>query len=138
VDDTTEKTPAAAPAQLVNVKDEDFLTLYANNVQVEASVWDLKVIFGNLDQSKQPNQIMQHTAIHLPWIQIKILSYFLPLVVALQEHQFGKIDVPMAVRPPDPAEFKSELWLQAWNNMSPAQREEISVMYKIFISSLPR
>ncbi len=33
-------------------KDEDLLEVYANNVFFESSVWDIKMLFGTLDQSK--------------------------------------------------------------------------------------
>jgi hypothetical protein len=42
-------------------RDPDFATLYANNIRFEASVWDLKLLFGLLDLSKPTNIVEQHT-----------------------------------------------------------------------------
>ena len=61
-------------------KDEDLLEVYANNVFFESSVWDIKMLFGTLDQSKdQQISIHQHTAISIPWLQAKVMAYFLHL-----------------------------------------------------------
>ena len=51
-------------------RDEEFASLYANNVQLESSVWDLKIMFGQLDQAKGPNVINQHTAMTMSHTQI--------------------------------------------------------------------
>jgi hypothetical protein len=125
----------AAP-QVVFVREEEFPTLYANNLQVEASIWDLKVLFGILDQSVQPNRVVQHTAINLPWTQVKLIGYFLRLAVALHEAENGKIIIPVSVKPPDPAELKALPWADTWAKMSPALKEEISEIYKSFVASL--
>ena len=91
------------PQQTVEFKrQEDFETLYANNVQAEISVWDYKIIFGILDQSVQPNRVMQHTSIILPWAQAKLCQYYLQIAIAPHEVQNGKIEIPPSVRPPDP------------------------------------
>jgi hypothetical protein len=83
-------------------RDEDFTALYANNVVSEHSVWDLKVIFGILDQSISPPQVVQHTSINLPWTQVKLLSYWINVAIAIQEFYNGKINVPAFIMPPDP------------------------------------
>jgi hypothetical protein len=83
-------------------RDEDFTALYANSVVSEHSIWDLKVIFGILDQSVSPMQVVQHTSINLPWVQVKLLSYYLNVAIAIQESYNGKIVVPPVVMPPDP------------------------------------
>ena len=44
-------------------RDEEFAYLYANNVRFESSAFDLKMIFGELDQSgKDGLTVIQHTA----------------------------------------------------------------------------
>jgi hypothetical protein len=60
---------------------EDLVSLYANNVMYEASVWDLKLIFGQLDQKvaeKQQGQatVDYHSAITLPWSTVKTMGLF--------------------------------------------------------------
>jgi hypothetical protein len=75
---------------------------YANNVYVEGSAWDLKMVFGQLDQSTVPARVEQRGAVTLPWAQAKILAYFMCLHLAGYEMQNGTINVPQAVMPPIP------------------------------------
>jgi hypothetical protein len=82
---------------------EDFEETYANNVQLESSAWDLKLIFGQLDQTGGKANIAQHTAVTIPWAQAKLLAYFLQANVFFQEKLHGKIIVPTSVLPPDPS-----------------------------------
>ena len=84
-------------------KDEDLLEVYANNVFFESSVWDIKMLFGTLDQSKdQQISIHQHTAISIPWLQAKVMAYFLHLNIAIHEHNNGEMPMPKRVIPPPP------------------------------------
>lgn len=80
---------------------ESFSSVYANNVQFETSTFDLKVIFGELDQSEKPTIINQHTAISMTWVQAKLLCYFLQVNLAFYEADNGLIKIPPAVFPPD-------------------------------------
>jgi hypothetical protein len=84
------------------VRDSDFTSLYANNIRLERSVWDMKLIFGELDQSSEPNFVLQHTAMTMPWLQAKLLSYYLELNLTLQEADYGMIRVPASMVPPVP------------------------------------
>jgi len=81
---------------------DDFASLYANNVQFETSVWDLKLLFGQLDQSETPNFVEQHTAVTLPWVQAKLCAYFLTLNVLINQALNGKIEIPNSVMPTRP------------------------------------
>jgi hypothetical protein len=95
--------PTEAPQpEYIRQRNEDFTTLYANNVLFEPSVWDLKLIFGELDQSTVPNVIAQHTAVSISWLQAKLMSYFLQGQIAAYEADNGTIRVPPAVIPPRP------------------------------------
>lgn len=85
----------------------DFTSTYANNVVLEASAWDLKMIFGQLDQSKEPNLVKQHLAVTIPWTQAKLLLFFLHVHVKAEELQDGKIHIRPDIRPteiPPPTE----------------------------------
>jgi hypothetical protein len=113
-------------------RDDDFEALYANHVQVESSVWDLKTIFGILDQSVVPNQIVQHTSINLPWTQVKLLAYYIRVAIALHELENGKIVIPPSVLPPDPAKITAEPFASA----SPQIKEAASKIYGDFIANL--
>ncbi len=68
---------------LESKRDEDFASLYANNVQMEVSAWDLKFTFGQLDQAQ--GFVKQHTAITVSWQQAKIMAYFLVANVFVQQ-----------------------------------------------------
>jgi hypothetical protein len=117
--------------QIQIVRDEDFTNLYANNVHSELSVWDLKVIFGILDQSTQPNKIVQHTAINLPWAQVKLSSYYLQVAVVLHEAQNAKINIPATLKPIDPLTIDPQGF-----DLPPEAKEKIANIYKSFIASL--
>ncbi len=82
------------------IRAENFKQLYANNVQFESSAWDLKLIFGLLDQREDPLIIRQHGSINLSWAQAKIVAYFLQLNILFHESQHGKIQLPAPVLPP--------------------------------------
>jgi hypothetical protein len=79
---------------------EDFASVYANNVQFELSAWDLKVIFGVLDQRGSKIAVEQHTSVTVSWLQAKLLNYFLEINLAIHEVEHGKIKVPELALPP--------------------------------------
>jgi hypothetical protein len=81
-------------------RDEDFVFLYANHVWYDVSAWDLNLIFGQLDQSKGPNVVRQHTAIAMSWLQAKLFSHFVDVNIALYEARHGKIKIPPHLLPP--------------------------------------
>jgi hypothetical protein len=72
---------------------------YANNFNFEASVWDLKIIFGQLDQQAGAAVVDWHTAITIPWLQVKLAAYFLRLQALWHEMQNGPINIPASVMP---------------------------------------
>jgi hypothetical protein len=127
----TQEEQQQQPAHLLEFirEPEDFAALYANNVQPEASVWDLKVTFGILDQTSQPNKVVQHTSINLPWLQVKILSYLIRANLLIHEYQNGKVVVPASVMPPDPEKLELP-------GLTPELREALGKIYKDFISTM--
>jgi len=86
------KNPTLQPA-------DDFSSAYANHSFLEPSFWDLKMIFGQLDQSVDPLVVEQHTAITMAWAQVKVFSYFLRLQLAAHEMAHGKIKLPENIVP---------------------------------------
>lgn len=82
------------------VKSPDFYEDYANNVYLESSVWDMKLIFGRLDQRANPPKVEQHGSVSMPWSQTKIFAYLLCAHIAGYELQNGQINVPSYVLPP--------------------------------------
>jgi hypothetical protein len=78
---------------------EDFFTIYANNVSFEQSVWDLKLIFGLLDQTGGTARVEQVMAATIPWLQAKLLSILLDMNLAAHEAENGKIAIPQRMIP---------------------------------------
>ena len=95
-----EQMPQQTPIEIRRLG--DLSSLYANNVQCELSIWDLKLIFGELQQEQGKEVINQRLAVTIPWLQAKILSLFLQLHVAFYEAWQGKINIPPQFRPQSP------------------------------------
>jgi hypothetical protein len=79
---------------------EDLNVEYANNVFFEATIWDIKLIFG--EWSSRSNLVDWHTSITLPWAQAKLIQYYLAINVEAHERMQGKITMPSAAIPPEP------------------------------------
>ena len=79
---------------------EELSSDYANNVRFEASVWDLKLIFGEYSNSA-PQNVEWHTSITIPWAQAKLMLYYLEANVIAHEAQVNKINIPQAMIPPE-------------------------------------
>lgn len=93
-----ESTPSQ-PAKPQYEKTPNFISTYANSIYLESSTWDLKLIFGQLDQSEGTITVKQHLAVTIPWTQAKLLLYFLRVHVKAEEMQDGKIHIRSDVRP---------------------------------------
>ncbi len=80
-------------------KIDDLTSDYANNTTIQATVWDLKLIFGEFSQFLQA--IEWHTAITMPVAQAKLLAHYLEVNVAVWElkNGFTKIPEPMLPQP---------------------------------------
>jgi len=87
----------------------EFESVYANNTRCELSVWDLKVLFGELMQHTGKESVEWHTAVTLPWMQVKILIYYLRVNLALHEFMCGPLNVHPNVMPPKPTPPTPEL-----------------------------
>ena len=91
---------------------DEFVESYANHVFMEPSFWDLKLIFGQLDQSVEPLIVHQHTAITVPWAQVKIMIHFLRVQLYAFEAAHGKVALSQAVLPPPPTAPTEEMLKQ--------------------------
>jgi hypothetical protein len=81
---------------------EDFASSYANNVFYATSVFDVRMVFGELVQfPNEPPYVEQHTAVTLSWREAKIAALFLVMNVAMHEKKFGALDIPDGILPPD-------------------------------------
>lgn len=96
----------------------EFINRYANHVVLQASIWDVKILFGQLDQNVGKNSVVQDTAVTLPWTQVKIFSYLLQQQLIAHEMQFGRIVVPQGIVPPP-------------GDMPEGAKEKIPVLAKI-------
>src|SRR5262245_7106151 len=77
------------------VKTPNFIELYANNVRLETSVWDLRLILGALDQSDMNDvQVRVSGTVNIPWRQAKLLAYFMVMNMLYHEASNGHITLP--------------------------------------------
>jgi hypothetical protein len=79
----------------------DPIAVYANNVYFESSAWDLKIIFGQIDQSTGTVTVKQKVAVTIPWTQAKLTLFWLRVQVELIERQSGKIAIRNDLVPPE-------------------------------------
>jgi hypothetical protein len=91
----------APPTQSIDYRtSEDFIVRYANNTYFEPSLYDLRLIFGQLDQKLGTNVVTQHTSITLPWPQVKVALYFLANQLAAYEAGHGRVVIEHGIIPP--------------------------------------
>jgi uncharacterized protein DUF3467 len=105
-----DKATTETPIELKYERTDDFVFAYANNAYFESSAWDLKIIFGQLDQPVgEAARIRQNIAITVPWAQAKLVLYYLRLHVEANELQNGKVSIREDLLPPEPTPPSSEL-----------------------------
>jgi hypothetical protein len=88
--------------QVANKPDFDFESVYANNSLLEPSVWDLKIMFGQLEQHTGNAKVDWHTAVTMPWMQAKVFCYYLRVNLAIHEMVSGPLRTHPNVVPPAP------------------------------------
>jgi hypothetical protein len=124
------------PKSLIDFsKSQDFANTYANNVFFESSFWDLRMIFGQNDQQLGLNAVVQHTAVTIPWPQVKVMKYFLDSHLLTYETQNGRIHIPPNIIPAVPDELPKEV-----EELDPKAREiwdAVKATYDSFIKANP-
>ena len=92
------------------IRTEDFENLYANNVRFESTLWDLRLILGQVDLAAK--QLTQHTAVNIPWPQVKIAAYYMLINLVIQQALNGNVFIPNNVMPhrPDPSDASASLY----------------------------
>src|SRR5215469_9510418 len=95
-------TPKSEIPKIEYKQSEDIAEFYANNVVFQSSLWDMKILFGELYQSAGPNAVTQHSAVTLPWAQVKLMVYFLQLHLMGYEAVHGRIVIPKGIVPEFP------------------------------------
>jgi hypothetical protein len=108
-------------------------TAYANNVQLEPSEFDLRLVFGEQSQSPSGGIVRPLVGVRLSWLEAKLLSYFLQVTLAGYELHSGKINVPKSTIPPEPTPIPEE---HANDPEYKAIHEKITAMHKDFIASI--
>ena len=114
---------------------EDFAEFYANNVLYQPSAWDLKLVFGELDQSLGENVVVQSCGITVPWRQVKVGIYFLQFHLTAYESAHGRVSVPKGVvreiptQPPKEVTDKSPDAEKSW--------KQLRKLYEDFIAANP-
>jgi hypothetical protein len=108
--------PLFIPAIAEFRRDVDFVSRYANNVQLESNAFDVKLTFGILDQRdgvKDVNakpSVDQHTSINLSWPEAKLLVFWMQVHLAAYEKDNGKIKIPATALPAEiPANIHERL-----------------------------
>jgi hypothetical protein len=103
------QTNARQAAGLKYERAPHFTSIYANNAYFESSAWDLKIVFGQLEQpSGKPAIISQQLAVTIPWTQAKLLLYYLRANVEGNELVNGKIQIRKELLPPEPPSLTPE------------------------------
>jgi len=97
-----ENQPRSGPAGNA----EEITSDYANNVYFVGTVWDLKLLFGELASVGQ--NIDWHTSITMPWATAKLMAYYLQVNIAQHELSQGKIKIPAAMIPDIPPDVGNE------------------------------
>jgi hypothetical protein len=101
---------APPPPSIKYERAENFTSWYANSVLHEASAWDLKFIFGQIDQTGYPTTtIKQQLAVTIPWPQAKLILFWLRFQVEFAEATVGvKIPIRKDLLPADMPPLKPE------------------------------
>ncbi len=85
--------------EIIRKRSDDFISRYANNVYLESTLWDLKLIFGHTDLAAG-NLLLQDIAVVIPWPQVKVFCYFLTIHLGAHEADCGRIKIPAGIIPP--------------------------------------
>lgn len=86
----------------IRVRTERFRQIYANNLQVGFSSWDLAITFGEIMGEKEGKAVIEETTRILMTREIaKALSRILSAHIAAYEQQFGEIKIPAIEKEPE-------------------------------------
>jgi hypothetical protein len=135
--ESDKKTQATTTSGIQYKKADDFRSVYANNVFFEGSLWDMKMLLGQLDQQIGPNAVVQHTAITLPWAQVKLMRYFLGLHLLSHEMRFGRVQIPTNMVPPIPEELPEGAFSEVTPSDAQAIHAAMRECYAVFIEANP-
>jgi hypothetical protein len=85
----TDTTQASAPSSSPQfVRTDEFSYHYANSIVYESTAWDLKIIFGQFEQTSfnpPTGVVKQRLAVTVPWPQAKLALFWLRVQVEAAE-----------------------------------------------------
>jgi hypothetical protein len=81
---------------------------YANMVNFGNTIWDIRMIFGQMIQRGGEEVFDPKLAVTLPWLQAKAMSVYLQLNIFFHEKTNGKIEIPSHLLP-SPVEPSEEI-----------------------------
>lgn len=70
---------------------DDFLAVYANNVVVDATAWDLRLTFGQFEKLPDDSMVNnQRLSVNMPFGLAKLMLFWIELQIISHEIQTGK------------------------------------------------
>jgi hypothetical protein len=102
----TDAAQAATTPPLKYERTEQFVSSYANSLILESTAWDIKLIFGLVEQvaGTMPAEavVKQHLAVTIPWSHAKLALFWLRLQVEAAEASVkAKIPIRSDLLPPE-------------------------------------
>jgi len=77
---------------------EDFASVYANFTRFEPTLWDIKMLFGEIiEQNDQGGVVEHHTGVSMAWPCAKVMAFYLAMNVAIYERDNGSIAISSTV-----------------------------------------
>jgi hypothetical protein len=120
-------------------KGDKFVSFYANHVRYEPSVWDLRLLFGQSDVSSGEERVAQHAGVTLPWLQVKLMLYFLQFNLKIRELVDGEILVPQTIQQLISRPVREGLSDSVRNAPNfESVFEELTNLYETFVPTDPR
>lgn len=101
-DETSTKTEPEASPEPHFERDSHFTSVYANNVQMHTTAWDVSLVFGKFDQHLGQRKVRQSTEVTMAWAETKAVCYLILSNMAFYEAVNGPIAIPIAMRPDPP------------------------------------
>jgi hypothetical protein len=69
---------------------EDFRSFYANSVLTDANAWDVKLIFGQIDEVDNERAIKQNVAVSMSFGLAKLTLYWIEAAIIAHEIETGR------------------------------------------------
>ncbi len=105
-------------AEQQSEKSENFIKIYANNVVMGLSLWDINLTFGEIVDSTQEGEpiVEQKVKINMAKEFAKALSNLLSANIAVYEQQYGEIKLINALAESNPVDEPIETEMKVISN----------------------